>query len=85
MKQNEFLLHGGFEATLTGEKVSNLPYWDAAEQDVKCAIFVAAEILGDNDCIDIRKYMDGAEKGQAVISIANLILAQQRFYISGCK
>lgn len=85
MKQNEFLLHGGFETTLSGERVSNLPYWDAAQEDVKCALLCATEILADNDCIDIRRYMNGAEKGQALIAVANLLLNQQRFYISGCK
>lgn len=83
MKTNDFLTHGGHNVNMVSDDTDGIIYWDTAEEDVKTAILSAAEILADNDCIDIKRYMNGAEKGQALISIAGLILEQRRFYISG--
>ena len=82
MKHNMRLTHGGHQQD-TADNKNGLVYWSAAEEDVQTAILAAGEIFADHDCLDIRRYMDGAEKGQAIIGIAGLILQQRRFYIEG--
>lgn len=82
MKHNMRLSHGGHEQA-NEDDFPSLDYWDAAKDDVGCAIRSAENMLASADCNGVTRWTDGNKKNQAVIKLAEMILSQRRFYIEG--
>jgi hypothetical protein len=84
MKHNMRLSHGGHEQA-NEDDFPSLDYWDAAKDDVGCAIRSAENMLDTVDFKKIRQFMSGPERSQSIIKLAEMILAQRRFYIEGAS
>ena len=84
MKHNMRLTHGGHEQP-NQDDCPSLDYWDTARDDIGCAIRAAENMLNGEDFKNIKQYMSGVERAQTVINIAEMILAQRRFYIEGAS
>lgn len=84
MTYNIRLDRGGHDQAIEDDFPS-LTYWDAAKDDVASAVMSAEHLLGTPDFDRTRRWLDGADRGQAVIKLADLILTQRRFYIEGAS